>query len=458
MKRLDVDSAVIGGGVTGLCTAWELRKHLPPDSVVILEATDRPGGTALTDRFDGWTVDHGPNGFLDREPLTLRWINELGLQDRLLPASRSAARRFLYRNGALRELLPPPRFLFSPVLSVQGRFRLCMEPLIPPRHDIVLPETVHAFATRRIGREAARKLVGAMVLGVYGGDAEQLEMISCFPRLVEMEQQYGSLFKALKVRRRENPGASPMGPGGWLTSFRGGIETLAETAGRHMNSILRLNDPVTVITPENGGFTVHTAAGLAVRVRRIFLACPTWQAARLIAPIHDTAGRALSDIPYAPIAVIALGYSKSSVGHPLDGFGFLVPRGEGLRVLGCLWTSSIFPDQAPGDHVLLRVMMGGAVDPHALDLSDNELFNTVLSELTPLLRLESPPLWVRFYRYPRGIPQYTLGHAVRLESLSEVERVYPGLYFCGNAYRGVGLNDCVVSAVTAVRRAMGITA
>ncbi|HOV60623.1 MAG TPA: protoporphyrinogen oxidase [Candidatus Hydrogenedentes bacterium] len=454
MSRLDVDSVVIGGGVTGLRAGWELHKRLPADGFVILEATDRPGGTALTDRFDGWIVDHGPNGFLDREPLTLQWVDELGLGDRLAPASRAAARRFLYRDGCLRELLPPPRFLLSPVLSIRGRIRLCLEPLVPPRPDTAPPETVHAFAARRVGREAARKLVGAMVLGVYGGDAEQLEMRSCFPRLVEMEQRYGSLFRALKARRRENPGASPMGPGGWLTSFDGGVETLPETAARLLSKNLRLNEPASSISLENGIYTVRSITGLTVQARRVFLACPAWQAARLVAPLGDTAARALADIPYAPIGVLALGYSRNRVGHPLEGFGFLVPRGENLRLLGCLWTSSIFPGQAPADHVLLRVMVGGAVDPKALTLSDAELLNGALEELRPLLRLGGQPLWHRIYRYPRGIPQYTIGHAARREILVATERQFPGLFFCGNAYQGVGLNDCVVSALAAVTRAL----
>lgn len=362
MGRIDVDSAVIGGGVTGLCVGWELSKRLPPDAFIILESASRPGGTALTDRFDGWAVDHGPNGFLDREPLTLNWARELGLESRLVRASQSAARRFLYRDGILHELLPPPRFLLSPVLSPRGRIRLCMEPLIPPRKSEKSSETVYEFAARRIGREAAQKLVGAMVLGVYGGDAEQLEMVSCFPRLAEMEARYGSLFRALRARRRENPGASPMGPGGWLTSFSGGVETLAETAAGKLKNALRPGVSAAAVTRQGAAYQIETDSGLTVSARRLFLACPSWQAARLVAPMHERGALALERIPYAPIAVIALGYAREHVGHPLDGFGFLVPRGESMRLLGCLWTSSIFPDQAPAGHVLLRIMMGGAVD------------------------------------------------------------------------------------------------
>ncbi|HOH29107.1 MAG TPA: protoporphyrinogen oxidase [Candidatus Hydrogenedentes bacterium] len=445
---MDKEVIVIGGGVSGLCAAHYLAISLGKASLVTLETGPGPGGTTGSDSVDGYILDWGSNGFLDREPLTASWAEELGLAPDTIKANTAAAKRFIYRNGKLHQVRMPPGFFLSPLLSVRGRLRLCCEPLIPQiKGDS--PESIFEFASRRIGREAARIMVGAMVLGIYGGDAHQLSMAHCFPRMVRMEQEYGGLFKALMAIRK-NRKASPMGPPGTLTTYKGGIGALPMRAATALGDAMRYNTSATAIRPIEGGYAVSLADGETLSARAVVVATPAYAAARLVRELHPPAARALADIPYAGLTVACLGYPRDAVRHDLDGFGFLVPRGQDLRLLGCIWTSTLFPFQAPRGSVLLRVMLGGAPDPDANLLSDEAAVSLVRRELEPLLGITGAPELARLYRHPRGIPQYTLGHEARLDALDKAETACPGLVFTGNAYRGIGLNDCVVAAHRAV--------
>lgn len=446
-----VPCVVVGGGVSGLCAAHLLRRARGPGSVRVIEADPVPGGTARTELAEGYTCEWGPNGFLDREPKTLAWVEELGLGPRLVRANAAAARRFIYRGGRLHELRPPPAFLLGPPLSVRGRLRLLCEPLIRAKRNDA-PETVHDFAARRIGREAAEILVGPMVAGIFGGDAKILSLEHCFPRMAAMERDHGGLFRALRAKRRDTPGASPMGPGGTLTCLDGGMGTLIGVAAAALGGDLRLGVGATVIRREGGGFAVETTAGEALRADQVVVATPAHAAAGIVRPLSQHAASALAAIPYAGIAVVCAGYRRDSVAHDLHGFGFLVPRDEGLRLLGCIWTSSLFPGQAPEGHVLLRTMIGGSTDPEAARLPPAELAAIAQRELAPLLGIREAPVFSRVFAWERGIPQYTLGHGLRLKAIEALEDEYPGLAFAGNAYRGVGVNDCVVSAHRAVER------
>lgn len=445
---MDTKVIVIGAGVSGLCASYYLKKTLGADAVLTLEAAPGPGGTTGSDTNDGYILDWGSNGFLDREPLTLAWAEDLGLKPDILKANTAAAKRFIYRNRHLHQVKMPPGFFLSPLLSVAGRLRLCCEPLIPQKRD-EKEESIFEFAARRIGKEAAQIMVGAMVLGIYGGDAQQLSMAHCFPRMVNMERNYGGLFKALMAIRKERA-ASPAGPPGTLTTFKGGIGALPARAAAALGDRIRFKAPVTRITAAQDGYEVNIGEGETLSARAVVVATPAHAAAGMVRELNPEAARALADIPYAGLTVACLGYPRNAIGHDLDGFGFLVPRSQGLRLLGCIWTSTLFPFQAPDGSVLLRVMLGGAPDPDASHLSDEATIELVRSELGPLLGIRGEPELACLFRHPRGIPQYTLGHESRLKAIDTAEKACPGLFFIGNAYRGIGLNDCVVSAHRAV--------
>ena len=442
---------VVGGGVTGLCAAHYLAEEVGRDRVLVLEGSDYVGGQTRTDRINGFTCDWGPNGFLDREPATLRWIEALGIGDQLVRCDEAAARRFILKDDRLHEVVGPPRFFLSSLLSLRGRARLCCEPLVRPKRDDT-PESIWAFAARRIGREAADLMVTPMASGVFGGDAKGLSMAHCFPRMVAMERDYGGLVRALIAKRRKDKTVSPLGPRGTLTSFERGIGFLPETLSQLLADRIRARTRVTRLTRRDHSWRVETDTGAAFTAQAVVVALPAHAATAITVGLDADLSGALGAIPYADLAVVCTGYPREKVGHELRGFGFLVPRNQGRRVLGCLWTSSIFGHRAPDNWVHLRTMYGGATDPEAVHLSDAELLELLEREVHPALRIDVAPEFASIYRHGRGIPQYTLRHGACLDAIAAGERRRAGLVFAGNAYRGVGLNDCVASAHGAIER------
>ncbi|MBI4559294.1 MAG: protoporphyrinogen oxidase [Candidatus Hydrogenedentes bacterium] len=447
----DVNVAVLGGGVTGLCAAYYLARHLGRDPVLLLEAANAVGGHTRTDHVNGFTLDWGPNGFLNREPTMLEWIRDLGISEQCVSANAAAEHRFILKNGRLMEVVQPPRFLLTSLLSLRGRARLLCEPLIAGKRDET-PESIWDFAARRIGREAADTLVSPMVSGIFAGDAHQLSLAHCFPRMAAMEREYGSLFKALMAKKREDKGASPIGPRGVLTTFDKGIGVLPQAAYQVLQERIRLNASVQRLRRRNGGYEIQLKDGTVVHTKSLVLALPAYASAPIVSELDQDLAAALSEIEYAHVVVLCTAYSEEQVGHNLDGFGFLVPRNQGKRTLGCLWTSSLFPRQAAPGYILLRTMFGGATDPEAIQLSDAELVSCLEREVHPLLKIgtAAEANWV--FRHGRGIAQYSLRHGAILDAIEAAQKRNPGLFFAGSAFRGVGLNDCVVSAHDAVAR------
>ncbi len=472
MKRV----VVVGGGIAGLTTALHLvdgaRRVEEELQVVVLEASRRPGGNIRTDRHRGFIIEEGPNGYLDNVPATPALVRRLGLEDEVQKADEAAAKRYLYRNGRL-HLLPtgPLGFLRSRVLSLPGRLRVFGEPFArsrPPDMD----ETIFDFASRRIGSEAASVLIDAMVSGVFAGDVRRLSLASSFPKMAAMEEEHGGLVKAMVARMRERrtakkeveerrvrgedveeltqPGG-PAGPGGTLTTFRDGLDTLPRRTAEELGEAVRYGAEVEEVEWRGGAsdsapWRIGLGSGEAVEADAVVVALPSPRAAPVLERADPELAGYVAETETAGLAVVALALDAGAMGGSPDGFGFLVPRDTGPRILGCLWDSSIFPGRAPEGNVLMRVMIGGAHDPEAVGLSEEELVSQVLADLKTTMGLDADPLFTRIYRWPLGIGQYTVGHQERLDRIHGRLRERPGLWVAGSSFYGISMNACIEKA------------
>ena len=439
--------AVIGAGLAGLACAHRLVTARGDADVVVLEASDRIGGYLRSERVDDFLCEWGPNGFLDNAPATMALVSELDLSAEIVASQDTSRRRFVFRDGALR-LLPasPTAFLRADVLSLRAKLRIAAEPFAPRRPPG--DETIHAFAARRLGAEAADILVDPMVSGIFAGDARQLSLRAAFPKMWELEEEHGGLFRALIARRRKvRASGAPVGsPLGRLTSFASGAEALPRRLGSFLGARVRTHAPVSSLSPSDGAWTLVLATGETVRAEHVVLAVSPGIAAGLLRPLEASIADALVRIPTAAITVVALGYEAATLGHPLDGFGFLVPRGQGVRILGALWESSVYPGRAEAGRALIRVMAGGAHDPAFISLTDDQALGLVRQDLRTTMGVTVEPRMVHIVRHPDGIPQYTVGHLDRLARIDAAIARLPGLHLAGHGYRGVGINHVIADA------------
>ena len=448
--------AIIGGGISGLSLAYFLMQNGKTD-LAVLEAADRPGGKIRTEKAEGYLCEWGVNGFLDNRPRTIETARTVGL--RVLRSSDSSRKRFVFLGGRL-ELLPegPKAFLASRVLGPLGKLRIALEPFVPAGGEE--DETLAHFAIRRLGRQAYENLIDPMASGIFAGDPEKMSVQSCFPKIKAMERKYGSLIKAMiSLGRQARKGAKRdqsqrdqsrtvgAGPGGVLSSFSGGMEELIHaleaTLGGKLKTGFRVDGIERIFSPSGGGYRVHGGGGSPLEADALVLACPAYEASRILSDFDKDLSGLVGAIQYPPVSVISLGFAREKITFPVDAFGFLIPFKEGRKVLGVLYESSVFPERAPEGHVLLRVMAGGARAAALALLDDEKLPGLVMDELRHMLGLKAEPEMVRIFRHEKAIPQYPPGHAERLEKIGEALAKAPGLFITGNAFRGISMNDCI---------------
>ncbi len=403
--------AVLGAGISGLTAAHVLRQQLHAE-VVVFEARDRVGGNIRSEAISGCIFEWGPNGFQDNEPATLALVAELGLTSRLVQAQAQAALRFVWRDGRLRQLpTSPPTLLQSDCLTWGGRLRLLLEPFAekPPEGE----ESVHDFAVRHLGQQAAEILVDAFVTGIFAGDPRRLSVASAFPQIHGLATRHGSLLRA--ARRGGTLRAT-------LCSLDGGLEVLVETLARGLDVRLNARLP-----------------GLPAGFDHVLCTVPAPRAAELVG---GELGALLRQIPMAPIVVVGLVLATAP---PVpEAFGFLVPRGQGLRILGTLYESAIFPGRTVAGRRLFRVLLGGRRDPDVIGLSDDEILSIVAHDLRRAWGQFPEPETIRVVRHATGIAQYELGHQ---QLLAQIARACPPhLHLLGSSYRGIALNACVKEA------------
>lgn len=451
---------IAGAGISGLATAYMLdmlakRAQLPLE-IKLLETESRVGGKIWSIKQEGFICEWGPNGFLDNKPQTLELCGRLGIRGSLLRSNDNARKRFIYSEGELHRLPENgASFLKSRLISWPGKLRLAMEPFAPkPPRDT--DETLAAFARRRLGDEALRKLISPMVSGIFAGDPETMSLKSCFPRIAELESEYGGLIVAMiklaKKKKEEiaqgKTVASAAGPGGTLTSFNGGLQFLTDALRERLGSDAVMTDSqvTAASTGSSVRFKITTASG-EHDADAFILATPAYCTADIVQGLNPAMSAFLRMTPYSSMTVVCFGYERDRIRHNLDGFGYLIPREEKSSTLGTLWDSSIFPNRAPAGKVLLRSMLGGACFPDAIRFSDEEVVKRVRGDLQQIMGIREAPSFIRIFRHEKAIPQYTVGHSDRLASLDELTTAVPGLFLTGNSYRGIGLNDCVAAAV-----------
>lgn len=450
--------AIVGGGISGLAVAEAVARRSQaagaPVRITVLEAESEAGGKIRSARQDGFVVDTGPHGFLDKEPKIFELIERLGLSDRLVKANDSADKRYVLRQGALRALpASPPKFLTSGVLPLQARLRVLMEPWAKKRPEE--EESVWSFAARRIGPTAADVLIDAMVTGIYGGDPKQLSLPSAFPRMYELESKYGSLIKAQMALAKEKKGnAGAGGPVGALHSFTDGVGELTSALAALPETQIEKSFVAESLEQEGGAFVVRGPKG-ALAADAVVLAVPADAAARLLRKQFEPSN-AFERVHYASVAVVLQAFAQTEVGRVADGFGFLSPEGENSEVLGSIWASTVFPVHAPEGQVFFRSILGGVRHPERAEGTDEALRARARAALGPLMRIseDAKPTFERVVRWSRGIPQYNVGHGQVVEIADAVEAQVPGIFVTGNAFRGVAMLNCVAYADELAERAV----
>lgn len=447
---MSVKIAIAGAGISGLATAYALQSR--GYDVTVFEARSRAGGPVHTIEREGYRIETGPHTLLLRDQVVADLLAELGLEDAIVEANRAAKKRFIVRNGQPLALpMSPVDFVTTPLLSPAAKLRLLAEPLIGRFDEESIDETLASFIQRRLGAEALDYLVDPFVGGIWAGDPSQLSARHTFEALVEFEQSAGSIAAGAikkKVFAKAN-GSKPIARR--LISFNGGMKTLVDALSDRLGEKLRLNSPVRKLRRDDDGWRVIFQRGRARRGESFDAVVSTLPTAALASLEWENAAPPpgaideLSRMSHAPCSVVSLGFARQDVGHPLDGFGVLVPRVEKFSILGALFVSTMFEGRAPQGCVNLTAFVGGARQPELAESDDQTLINMVCHDLNRLLDISGDPQFTHLTRWHRAIPQYEVGHQILLDRISELERHLPDIYFAGNYRDGISIPDLLRS-------------
>lgn len=455
---------VVGGGISGLATAFSLQERAAtagvPIRCIVLEAGSSWGGKIVTHRVGGLVAEAGPDSFLSQKPAGLELCAKLGLSDQLINTNETGKKAFVLRGGRLHELpeglitfvptqLGP--FLRSGLLSVAGLARMGLD-LVVPRGPSQGDESLASFFRRRFGTQAFDRVLEPLMAGIYAGDAEQMSLKATFPRFFELEQQYGSVIRGMMAARKKMARSTPSGPKRTMfVSLKNGLDDLVTALvarltrqGVDLRRGCRV-EALRVRSHQLGRWVYDLVLGDggALSCEGLVLATPAYVSADLLRPLSPIAGGLLEMIPYASTATIVLSYRAEAVGGAVEGFGFIVPRIEGRDLIAATWTSLKWPHRAPADHVLIRCYVGGVGREAVLQLSDDQLVARVRAELAAICGLNAEPTYVEVNRWWKAMPQYTIGHLDRLAQLDAALSRYGGLVLTGAGYRGVGIPDCI---------------
>jgi oxygen-dependent protoporphyrinogen oxidase len=464
--------AVIGGGIAGLAAAHRLvelsRARNDGVELTVLEAGQQLGGSIATERTDGFVIEAGPDSFISEKPWALQLCERIGFTPRLVRTRDEHRRTYVVHGGRLHALpdgfllLAPTRLwplVRSSLFTWPGKLRMALD-LVLPRGPLGRDESLGAFVTRRLGRQALERVAQPLVGGIYTADPDSLSLAATMPRFLEMERKWRSLIWAMWSQQRRVPAATRATSGArWslFVSVDDGMQSLVDAlAARLPAGAVQLRTAVTAVRREQCGdrtrWQIVTDNGRLLTAAAVVLATPAHQAARLLGELDRQLVAELNAIAYASSATVSLAYRSQQIPAGLDGFGFVVPLVEARSIVACTYSSMKYPGRAPDGHALLRAFVGGAMQQSLFEQDDTAMAASVRRELRELLGIISEPLLTRIHRHPQAMPQYCVGHLDRMARIEACLLRHPGLALAGNAYRGVGIPDCVHSGELAAEQ------
>jgi protoporphyrinogen/coproporphyrinogen III oxidase len=468
--------AVIGAGITGLTVAFNLKRKGVP--VTIYEASDRVGGVIQSIRRDGYLAEFGPNTILETSPKITQFVRDAGLEKRRLdPDPRAGARYVVRYKRPIAMPGSPLGFFTTKLFSWKGKLAVLREPFVPARRDGV-EESIAQFVKRRLNQEFLDQAIDALVAGIYAGDPQKLSVQQAFPKLAQLEARYGSLIKGqifgARERKRRGEIAKDRAP---KFSFDDGLQVLPETLAERLGASLKLKTQVNKLVQTGSGWALnfreqgreaeaeHAAVvycGTAYGLAELEVGVPQSLKPTLTPALSRPTGEgesfnltAFSEIRYPPVASVVLGFRRQDVAHPCEGFGMLIPRIEGFRILGTIFSSSLFPNRAPTGHLTLTSYVGGERYPELASLSPERLYGLTCDDLRVLLGVRGRPTFEHCVFYPKAIPQYNLGYGRYRRLMTELEAKAPGLFFAGHYRDGISLSDSMVSGCNVADRVAG---
>lgn len=461
--------AVIGGGISGLAAAHRLLELNPAVNVTVFEAGDRCGGVIETEHADGFQIELGPDSMLKTLPWGVGLCGRLGITEELDGTDTQQQQTWILRSVHLQPLpeglaIMAPRRLWptvrSPILSLRAKLRMACELMIRRRLDSNDESLAH-FACRRFGRETFQRLIQPLVSGIYMADPEKLSIQAALPRFVEMEAKHGSLIRAARhsereQKKHEKSGKSSAADGGVFVAPRTGLGRLVSALVHRLpKDAIRLHTPISGLRRSSDDrWTLSMHDSSSEQFDAVVLATPSGVTARLLAGVNRKLAAELNSIAHSGCTVVTLGYNRSDVGHPLNGHGFVVPQVENRSIIACTFSSVKYHHRAPEGQVLLRVFLGGATCPQIMAFDDEQIMQTVATELNPLLGIRGQPTLTRITRWPDIMPQYHVGHLDRVTRIDAEVAELPGVELAGNSYRGVGIPHCIHSGEQAAERVL----
>jgi protoporphyrinogen/coproporphyrinogen III oxidase len=446
MTNKKKSAIIVGGGVSGLCTAYWLMQN--DFDITVLELDETAGGAMKTIHRDGFLIDTGPNSSLETTPLFNDLFTSLGITDKRVYANEVANNRYILRDGKLHAIpMSPVLFLKTKLWSTKGKLRILKEPFIGRAQD---EESIAQFVERRLGSEFLDYAINPFVAGVYAGNPEELSVRAAFPKLYRLEDIYGGLIKGLiKGRKERKQRAEQSKQNAKMFSFIDGMGTFPHAISQALGDRLIFKTKVTAIERKNGAWKVSAESENRKKdytAEHLILSTPAYTAADFLKTVDPSIARTLSNIYYPPVTMVFTGYKRDAISHPLDGFGYLIPAKEKRKILGTIWSSTIFPNRAPEGYAGFTTFVGGSRQPEITEHNEEELRAIVHNEIASILGVSEEPEFYYLKEWKRAIPQYKLGYQKTIEEIEQFEKMHPGLHLCSNYRGGIAVGDCVMNA------------